>query len=112
MNPHGHGPKIAGELIDHLHILGYSDAVPGRVRRTKGGSMRMMKVAQDRHIVLPKQLFHPTDMVLIVTEGDTVVIKKVRPLLSSIAQRVRGRALSLKTITREVRAYRRTTRQK
>jgi hypothetical protein len=112
MNPHGHGSKIAGELIDHLHILGYSDAVPGHVRRTKGGSMRMMKVAQDRHIVLPKQLFHPTDMVLIVTEGDTVVIKKVRPLLSSIAQRVRGRALSLKTITSEVRAYRRTTRQK
>ena len=112
MNLHGHGPKIARELIDHLHILGYSDAVLGCVRRTKGGSMRMMKVAQDRHIVLPKQLFHPTDMVLIVTEGDTVVIKKVRPLLSSIAQRVRGRALSLKIITREVRAYRRTTRQK
>ena len=70
--------------------------------------MRVMKVAQDRHIVLPKRLFRPDDTVLIVTEGDTVVIKKVGPRLSSIAQRARGRALSLRAITREVRAYRKT----
>lgn len=73
--------------------------------------MRMMKVAQDRHIVLPKRLFQPADTVLILTEGDTVVIKKVCPQLSSIAQRVRGRALSLPTIAREVRAYRKRRRQ-
>ena len=70
--------------------------------------MRVMKVAQDRRIVLPKRLFRPDDTVLIVSEGDTVVIKKVGPRLSSIAQRARGRALSLRAITREVRAYRKT----
>lgn len=74
--------------------------------------MRVMKVAQDRHIVLPKRLFHPADTVLIVTEGDTVVIKNIRPRLSSIALRMRSRALSLRAIAREVRAYRKTARQK
>ena len=73
--------------------------------------MRMMKVAQDRHIVLPKRLFQPADTVLVMTEGDTVVIKKVRPRLSSIAQRVRGRALAMRTIVQEVRAYRKQRRQ-
>jgi hypothetical protein len=61
--------------------------------------MRVMKVAQDRHIVLPKRLCRP---------DDTVVIKKVGPRLSSIAQRVRSRALFLRAIAREVRAYRKT----
>lgn len=73
--------------------------------------MRMMKVAPDRHIVLPKRLFQPADTVLIMTEGDTVVIKKVRPRLSRIAQRVRGRALATRTIVQEVRAYRKHRRQ-
>ena len=73
--------------------------------------MRMMKVAQDRHIVLPKRLFHPADTVLIVTESDTVVIKKVRPRRSSIAQRSRGRALPMRTIVREVQTYRKRRRQ-
>lgn len=73
--------------------------------------MRMMKVAEDRHIVLPKRLFQPADMVLVMTEGDTVVIKKVRPRLSSLAERVRGRALSMPAIVREVRTYRKHRRQ-
>lgn len=73
--------------------------------------MRMMKVAQDRHIVLPKRLFQPTDTVLVMTEGDTVVIKKIRPGLSSMAQRVRGRALPMRTIVQEVRTYRKHRRQ-
>lgn len=68
--------------------------------------MRVVKVAQDRHIVLPKRLFQPADTVLVMTEGDAVVIKKVRPRLSAIAQRVRGRALPMRTVVREVRAYR------
>jgi virulence-associated protein VagC len=68
--------------------------------------MRVMKVAQDRHIVLPKRLFQPADTVLVMTEGDTLVIKKMRPRLSSIAQRVRGSALLMRTVVREVRAYR------
>jgi hypothetical protein len=70
-----------------------------------------MKVAKDRHIVLPKRLFQPADTVLVLTEGDTVVIKKVRPRLSSVAQRVRGRALSMPTIVQEVRAHRKHRRQ-
>jgi hypothetical protein len=73
--------------------------------------MRMMKVAQDRHIVLPKRLFQPADMVLVMTEGDTVVIKKVRPRLSSLAERVRGRALPMPTIVKEVHTYRKHRRQ-
>ncbi len=73
--------------------------------------MRVMKVAQDRHIVLPKRLFHPADTVLVMTECDTLVIKKVRPRLSSIAQRVRGRALPMRAVVREVRAYRKRRRQ-
>lgn len=73
--------------------------------------MRMMKVAQDRHIVLPKRLFQPADMVLVMTEGDTVVIKKVRLGLSSLAERVRGRAIPMPVIVREVRTYRKHRRQ-
>lgn len=72
--------------------------------------MRMMKVAQDRHIVLPKRLFQPADMVLVMTEGDTVVIKKVRPRLSSLAERVRSRALPMAAIVKEVRTYRKDRR--
>lgn len=72
--------------------------------------MRMMKVTQDRHIVLPKRLFQPADMVLVMTEGDTVVIKKVRPRLSSLAERVRGRALPMTAIVKEVRTYRKHRR--
>jgi hypothetical protein len=103
--------EIAGGLFDRLHILGYSDIPWGAVRLTQGGPMRVMKVAQDRHIVLPKRLFQPADTVLVLTEGDTVVIKKVRSRLSSVAQRVRGRALSMPTIVREVRAHRKHRRQ-
>ncbi|MDN5940907.1 MAG: hypothetical protein L0H94_03400 [Nitrospira sp.] len=73
--------------------------------------MRVMKVAQDRHIVLPKRLFQPADTILVMTEGDTVVIKKVHPRLSSVAQRVRGRALPMRTVVREVRAYRQRRRK-
>lgn len=72
--------------------------------------MRMMKVAADRHIVLPKRLFQPDDTVLVMTEGDTVVIKKVRPRLSSLALRARGRALPMKVVVREVQAYRKRRR--
>lgn len=108
--PHLH-LQFEGGAFDHLPILGYSDVSWGAVRLTKGGPMRVMKVAKDRHIVLPKRLFRPDDTVLIVTENDTVVIKKVHPRLSSVAQRVRGRALSLPTIVREVRAHRKHHRQ-
>jgi hypothetical protein len=69
-----------------------------------------MKVSQDRHITLPKRLFQPDETVLVMTEGDTVVIKKVRPRLSAIAQRARGRALPMRAIVREVRAYRKHRR--
>ncbi|MBX3325870.1 MAG: hypothetical protein KF682_08225 [Nitrospira sp.] len=72
--------------------------------------MRVIKVAPDRHIVLPKRLFQPDDTVLVMTEGDTLVIKKVRPRLSSIAQRVRGRALPMRVVVREVKAYRKRRR--
>ncbi len=72
--------------------------------------MRMMKVAADRHIVLPKRLFQPDDTVLVMAEGDTVVIKKVRPRLSSLALRARGHALPMKVVVREVQAYRKRRR--
>ncbi|MBM4128186.1 MAG: hypothetical protein FJ247_12700 [Nitrospira sp.] len=72
--------------------------------------MRLMKVSPRRQIVLPSRLFQPDETVLVLTEGDTVVIKKVRPALSSMAQRVRGRALPMQTIVREVRAYRKRSR--
>lgn len=72
--------------------------------------MHVMKVAPDRRIVLPKRLFQPDDTVLVMTEGDTVVIKKVHLCLSSIAQRVRGRALPMRAVVREVKAYRKRRR--
>ncbi|MBH0207606.1 MAG: hypothetical protein HP495_03585 [Nitrospira sp.] len=72
--------------------------------------MHVMKVAPDRRIVLPKRLFQPDDTVLVMTEGDTVVIKKVHLRLSSIAQRVRGRALPMRAVVREVKAYRKRRR--
>jgi hypothetical protein len=73
--------------------------------------MKTIEVPTNRTIVLPKHLFRPADKIVVLVEGDTVVIKKLgSPPLSSIATRVKERALPLHAITREVHAYRRARR--
>ena len=73
--------------------------------------MKVVEVPANRQIVLPKRFFKPADKIAIFSEGNAVLIKKFEPpRLSSIAARVRERALPLREVAREVRAYRRAKR--
>lgn len=73
--------------------------------------MKTYEVPADRMIRLPKQLFKPADKVAVLTEGSTLIIRKLElPHLSSIARRVRERSLPMREIAREVHAYRRAKR--
>lgn len=73
--------------------------------------MKTFEVPADRKILLPKSVFRPAEKVVILAEGDTVIIKKLEsPKLSSIAERVKERPLPMRAIVREVRAYRRAKR--
>lgn len=59
-------------------------------------------------IRLPKRLFKPLDKVAVLMEGGALIIRKIElPRLSSIAARIRERALPMREIAREVHAYRR-----
>ncbi|GJL54596.1 MAG: hypothetical protein NPIRA02_17280 [Nitrospirales bacterium] len=69
--------------------------------------MEMIQVSKDGTIRLPRRLFKPTDKVILFTDDDTVVIKKVEgPRLSSLAKRSKSRSMSMGEIVQEVRAYR------
>ncbi len=71
--------------------------------------MRMMEVSRDRKIRLPKGVFRPADKVVVVVEGDTVIIKKLRPSrVTSIAARSRARPMPMREIVKEVRSYRKS----
>ena len=73
--------------------------------------MTTLEVPANRMIRLPKHLFKPADKVALVRAGGLLIIKKVEtPRLSSIAARVRERALPMREIVREVHAYRRAQR--
>ena len=73
--------------------------------------MKTIAIPSSRLIRLPKRLFKPTDRVALITQGDTLIIKKIDAApLSSIALRAKGRPMPLQAIVREVRAYRREKR--
>lgn len=69
--------------------------------------MKIIEVPASRMITLPKNLFKPSDKVVLLTEGNTMIIKKLEPpQLSTIATRVPERPLSMRAIAKEVHAYR------
>ncbi len=73
--------------------------------------MKTLNVPANRMIRLPKHLFRPADKIALVGAGGVLIIKKLEmPRLSSIAGRVRERALPMRAIVREVHAYRRAQR--
>ena len=73
--------------------------------------MKTLQVPTNRMIRLPKALFKPAERIVLFTEGGALVIKKLEsPRLSSIAERVKERALPLRDIVREVHTYRRAKR--
>lgn len=73
--------------------------------------MKTLEVPANRMIALPKSLFKPADKIAVLTEGNVFIIKKLEsPRLSSIATRVKARALPMRDIVREVHAYRRAHR--
>jgi len=73
----------------------------------KGENMQSLKINPNRTITLPRSIFKPEDKLVLITEGDTLIIKKLHlSKLSKIASRVREKALSLKEITEEIHLYR------
>ena len=73
--------------------------------------MKTVEISRNRTIVLPKGIFKPLDKVAILNEGTTLIIKKLdTPRVSSVAARAKGRPLPLRTIVKEIQAYRRAKR--
>lgn len=73
--------------------------------------MKTVEISRNLTITLPKGVFKPSERVVILTEGSMVIIKRLDATrLSSVAGRVKGRALPLSAIAREVHAYRRAKR--
>lgn len=65
----------------------------------------------NRMVALPKRVFKPAEKVVVFLEKDLVVFKRLDPpRLSSIAARAPGRTPSMRTILREVQAFRRAKR--
>lgn len=78
--------------------------------------MKAIKIQTDGSIKLPREMlrFFPTETELAVwTEGDVIVLKRLRPLKPSrIAERAAEYGPSLKEIAAEVRRARRETRKR
>lgn len=76
--------------------------------------MNTLKVSSNGTVVIPKNLrsiFRPSDKIVYFAEGDTLILKKViPPVLSKIADRAKGKPLSLKSIIQEIHAYRQEKR--
>ena len=73
--------------------------------------MKTFTVPANRTIVLPKHLFKPSERIVLMTEGNALIIKKLEPpKLSAIATRAKGRALPMREIAREVHAFRQAKR--
>jgi hypothetical protein len=73
--------------------------------------MKTFEIPSNRMIQLPKALFKPLDKVVVITQGDTFILKKFDiPRLSAIAMRVKERPFPMREILREVHASRRARR--
>lgn len=69
--------------------------------------MQSLKINPNRTITLPRSIFKPEDKLVLISEGDTLIIKKLHPpKLSKIAGRATEKPLSLKEITKEIHLYR------
>jgi virulence-associated protein VagC len=71
--------------------------------------MKTISVNNNRTIILPKSIFKPNDKVAVITDGDTVILKKInQPKLSNIAYRTKEKVLTLAEIAKETHQYRKT----
>lgn len=69
--------------------------------------MQSLKINPNRTITLPSSIFKADDKLVLITEGDTLIIKKLHlSRLSKIAVRARRKPLSLKEISKEIHLYR------
>lgn len=72
--------------------------------------MNTLVISPNSTIVIPKNLrsiFRPSEKIVYFAEGDTLILKKITPpLASKIAERAKGKPLSLKSIVQEIHAYR------
>ena len=74
----------------------------------KRNGMKTVELPSNLTIALPKGLFKPSDRVVLLTEGDLLIIKKLEsPRLSSVAKRSKSRPMPTRQILKEIRAYRR-----
>ncbi len=74
--------------------------------------LKSVRLNRRRTISLPSAIFRPADRVAVVTEGNTVIIKKMTPSkLSEISTRFPGKPLPLKEIVQEIRRYRKEKRK-
>jgi hypothetical protein len=79
-------------------------------------AMRAVKVEADGTLKLPKEIlrvFPSASELAVWTEGDTIVLKRVKPVRASeIAERVPARELPLAEIAGEVHQMRRERRRR
>lgn len=74
--------------------------------------LKSVRLNRRRTISLPASIFRPADRVAVVTEGNTVIIKKMTPSkLAEISTRAPGRPLPMKEVIREIRQYRKEKRK-
>ena len=77
--------------------------------------MKAVKVEADGTLKLPKEVlrvFPSASELAVWTEGDTIVLKRVKPVRpSEIAERTPARELTLTAIAREVHQMRREKRR-
>ena len=73
--------------------------------------VKSVRLNRRRTIELPASIFKPADRVAIVSEGNTVMVKKLDAFrLSDVAQRSGGRGMSMKDVVKEIQRYRKEKR--
>lgn len=71
--------------------------------------MQTLKVKPDGSITLRRTIFKPQDRLALISDGDTLILKKLTiPKISEFAKRAKGKPLSLKEIVKEIHLYRKT----
>jgi hypothetical protein len=69
--------------------------------------MQTLKIRPDGSIILPKPIFKPQDEIAFIYEGGTLILKKLNPpKISEIAKRIKGKAIPLKDIVKEIHLFR------
>lgn len=77
--------------------------------------MKTLKLNKNWTLTIPKDfraIFKPSDEFACFVEGDTLIIKRITPTkLSEIAERVKEKPISMKTIAKEVHTHRQEKRK-